>query len=542
MTNLAARLTRPEVLALPSRPAAAETAGEVRLDRNEAPFAMTGAAAEINRFPPDQPAALLARFAAIAGVSPANALLARDIDDAIDLLTRVFCRPGEDAIAVSAPTARDFAFVAALQGARLVAAPLKALSDFEPESFRAKAAGAKLAFLASPTDVSGALIAADEILALCDMLPETLIIVDESYIEFSGAKSLAPEAARRENLVVLRSLSYAYGIAGARIGAIIANPDVIALLSKAAPFAALPSPAIAEAARALSPLQAPIIEQRVAAIIEERERLAVALASSPFIVKVYPSAANFLFLETKDSAALKQRLGARGIRVAWLGEIGPGALRLAIGGKTENNLVLDAFKVETQARSERRAEIARETRETKIAVAVDLDRAEPVRIDTGVGYFDHMLEQVARHGGFSLILSCDGDTHVDAHHTIEDCMLAFGSALREALGERRGVARFGAALPMDEAEAEALIDLSGRPCAVFEGAFEASLIGAYPTEMTSHAVRSLAESLRAAVHVKTRGENDHHKTEAGYKALGRALRQAIRIESDQVPSSKGMLA
>jgi histidinol-phosphate aminotransferase/imidazoleglycerol-phosphate dehydratase/histidinol-phosphatase len=152
-----------------------------------------------------------------------------------------------------------------------------------------------------------------------------------------------------------------------------------------------------------------------------------------------------------------------------------------------------------------------------------------------------MLDQVAAHGGFSLVLSCDGDLEIDAHHSVEDCAIALGTALREALGDKRGIGRFGFALPMDEAEAQVLIDLSGRPFSRFEGAFAASHIGDYPTEMTAHVFRSLAESMGAAIHVKVEGENDHHKTEACFKAFGRALRQAIRMEGDALPSTKGVL-
>jgi imidazoleglycerol phosphate dehydratase HisB len=150
---------------------------------------------------------------------------------------------------------------------------------------------------------------------------------------------------------------------------------------------------------------------------------------------------------------------------------------------------------------------------------------------------------VAAHGGFSLVLSCDGDLEIDAHHSIEDCAIALGSALSQALGERRGIGRFGFALPMDEAEAQVLIDLSGRPFSRFEGSFEATHIGAYPTEMTEHVFRSLADSMRSAIHVRVEGANDHHKTEACFKAFGRALRQAIRPEagSDALPSTKGVL-
>jgi histidinol dehydrogenase len=189
----------------------------------------------------------------------------------------------------------------------------------------------------------------------------------------------------------------------------------------------------------------------------------------------------------------------------------------------------------------RRAELVRQTKETKIAVTVDLDKQTPPNIATGVGFYDHMLAQVAQHGGFELSLSCQGDLEIDAHHTIEDCALAFGQALKQALGERRGIARFGFLLPMDETEAKVSIDLGGRPYLVFAGAFEAPLLGAYPTEMTEHVFRSLSQAMGASIHVAVEGDNDHHKTEACFKAFGRALRQAIAIESDTIASTKGVI-
>lgn len=190
----------------------------------------------------------------------------------------------------------------------------------------------------------------------------------------------------------------------------------------------------------------------------------------------------------------------------------------------------------------RRAEVLRETRETRVAVTVDLDRRTPPIIETGVGFYDHMLEQVAQHGGIALSLTCRGDLEIDAHHTIEDCALTFGQALKQALGERRGIARYGFVLPMDEAEAKVSLDLGGRPYLFFEGAFAQSNLGDYPTEMTEHVFRSLAQSMGAAIHVSVTGENDHHKTEACFKAFGRALRQAIAIESQDLPSTKGVIA
>jgi len=191
--------------------------------------------------------------------------------------------------------------------------------------------------------------------------------------------------------------------------------------------------------------------------------------------------------------------------------------------------------------TERKAVVNRKTKETDIRVAVNLDATAPVKIVTGIGFFDHMLEQIAKHGGFSLDLNCAGDLEIDEHHTVEDCALALGEALRVALGDKVGIARYGFVLPMDEAQVRVAIDLSGRAYGVFEGKFAREAVGGLPTELVPHFFKSLAESLKAAVHVTITGENTHHMIEACFKGTGRALRQAFRREGAELPSTKGVL-
>jgi imidazoleglycerol-phosphate dehydratase/histidinol-phosphatase len=220
---------------------------------------------------------------------------------------------------------------------------------------------------------------------------------------------------------------------------------------------------------------------------------------------------------------LATHLGVRGVRVRRHGnpdETWPAAVR---------------------ALTARRARIVRRTRETHIEVSVDLDSTSAIHVASGIGFFDHMLEQLAKHGGIALDLTCKGDLEIDEHHTVEDCGLALGEALRRALGSKVGIARYGFLLPMDEALAQVAIDLSGRAFAQFSGRFNREWVGGLPTELVPHFFRSLAESLGAAVHVSVTGENSHHMIEACFKGVGRALRQALRRESDELPSTKGAL-
>jgi imidazoleglycerol-phosphate dehydratase/histidinol-phosphatase len=152
-----------------------------------------------------------------------------------------------------------------------------------------------------------------------------------------------------------------------------------------------------------------------------------------------------------------------------------------------------------------------------------------------------MLEQIAKHGGFSLQVDCDGDLAIDEHHTVEDTAICIGAAIREALGDKRGVNRYGFLLPMDESEARVALDLSGRAYSSFDGDFRREKVGELPTELVPHFFRSLADSMAATLHIAVKGENAHHMVEACFKSVGRALRQAIRLEGSELPSTKGVL-
>ena len=197
--------------------------------------------------------------------------------------------------------------------------------------------------------------------------------------------------------------------------------------------------------------------------------------------------------------------------------------------------------VEKLCYSDRTATVERTTNETRIRAAVNLDTSGSATISTGIGFYDHMLEQITKHGGFSLDLSCDGDLDVDEHHTVEDTAICLGTALREALGNKYGVGRYGFLLPMDESEAKVALDLSGRAAFEFKGEFPRDNVGELSTEMVEHFFRSLAESLPAALHIEVTGRNTHHMIEACFKSVGRALRQAIARTGTELPSTKGTL-
>lgn len=457
---------------------------------------------------PATPSALAARMGEVYGVPADRVLPVRGVVHGLELLWRLAARDGG---AVRAPDAEPYRSLAAL--------------------YSVPPPGAEAAAVILPGGE-----APEVILETAARVAPALLAVDEGLAEFSDAPSAAALLERGPNLIVLRSLSVAYGLAGVRIGAALGRAETLARLASVLEPWALPEPSVRLAMQALDPSRVMETRARWAAVRRERERVAEALAPA---MAIRDGAGPTLTVRPPDPAAALAELARHGVAAARDGE----RLRLPVSARAEvNDRLLAAFGLAPAGlRRHRRGQAVRDTKETRIVCAVDLDASTPVAVRTGVGFFDHMLEQVAAHGGFSLSLSCEGDLHTDPHHTVEDSAIALGQALKQALGDRRGIARYGFVLPMDEAEAKVSVDLSGRPYPVFEGTFATAFLGDYRTELTAHVFRSLAEALGAAIHVSVTGQDDHHKTEACFKALGRALRQAIRIEGEAVPSTKGVL-
>ncbi|MEQ8370206.1 MAG: bifunctional histidinol-phosphatase/imidazoleglycerol-phosphate dehydratase [Alphaproteobacteria bacterium] len=256
------------------------------------------------------------------------------------------------------------------------------------------------------------------------------------------------------------------------------------------------------------------------------------LAAEP-AVSACTIAADGLLLTGRDGDTLARRLTAMGLVMARHGD----TFAAAVATAAEARRLARHMGLSAAGRS---AHVRRTTAETDVTVVVDLERSGGT-ITTGVAFYDHMLAQIARHGGFALDVSCVGDVAVDVHHSVEDVALALGEALRQALGDKRGLGRFGFELPMDETRAGVWIDLSGRPYCRFAGEIPGERVSDFPVEMTGHVFRSLADSLQAAIHVQVSGDNAHHMIESCFKALGRALRQALHVAGDTLPSTKGVL-
>lgn len=199
--------------------------------------------------------------------------------------------------------------------------------------------------------------------------------------------------------------------------------------------------------------------------------------------------------------------------------------------------VVDQLVIKT-----RRGQAFRKSKETAIQVELDLDSSsKDIDVSSGIGFFDHMLEQLAKHGGFAMSLQCKGDLHIDEHHTVEDCALTIGEALRNALGDKKGISRYGFLLPMDETQVQVSLDLCARPNFHFKGQFSRDQVGGLATEMVPHFFKSLSDTLGATLHIEMTGSNAHHQVEGIFKSVGRTLRQAIIREGNDLPSTKGLL-
>jgi histidinol-phosphate aminotransferase len=344
------RLARPDIVALESYSCPERAPEYARLHANELPWrsGADGAQAGLNRYPDPQPAELIAALAALYGVEPQTVLATRGTDEGIDLLVRAFCRAGEDAVLVCPPAFVMYAITARIQGAQVIEVPLRAAHGFalEPQALLARVTPqVKLVFLCSPNNPTGNQMARGALLEITDALAgRALVVIDEAYVEFASAPSLAAERASRSQLVLLRTLSKAHALAGARCGALLADPEIQTLLRKIiAPFP-LPQLTTETALRALAAEELRRTDARIAALRGERARLATALAQLPRVVRVWPSEANFLLLELRDAGEALARARAAKLLVRDARRYLAQALRITVGTPEENRRLLEAWR------------------------------------------------------------------------------------------------------------------------------------------------------------------------------------------------------
>jgi histidinol-phosphate/aromatic aminotransferase/cobyric acid decarboxylase-like protein/imidazoleglycerol phosphate dehydratase HisB len=460
------------------------------------PGAVAAALADVNEYDRGRYHELRAAIAEQHGVGIDQVVLGAGSDELIVACARTFAAGGTVAT-VPVRTYPMYRFAAGMAGARVV-------DD---------ASVADLVYVCRPNNPTGELVDVPEVAGQ--------LVIDEAYAEYAGVDELARVAA---GAIVLRTFSKAHSLAGARVGYAVCDARRAAVLASRLPPLSVAAPS---AALALASLRQP---PDVRPQVEERERLRVELGQLGLVA--LPSSTNFLFVPTDDPRKWHDALLHYGVVVRLYAD----AIRISVRDRDDDDLLLDAIRAMQSSAPvpERLVRERRVTAETRIEVRLRLRGEGRVHVATGAGLYDHLLEQLAFHGRLDLRLRGVGDLETGAHHTVEDTMLALGDAIDQALGDRRGIARFGESrIPMDEAAAHAIVDLSGRPYAK---------VAITPDPgMAAHALESLAQRARMTLHVEASGRNDHHTAEVAYKAVGRALAMAVARHGGEVNSTKGSL-
>lgn len=552
MTNSLLKRARPDIVEMKpyssARSLYKKQPSMIFLDANECTFEPFIGADNLSRYPDQQPQKLVDALCRLYDVSSRNIAIARGADEAIDCLIRAFCVPYQDNITICPPTFAMYEHSAKIQGIEVNIAPLT--SEFSLDTNRIKEESdqnTKLIFICSPNNPTGNLMENEDILTLCNMFQGTaLIVVDETYIEYAeDGASVLSQVENTPNLVVLRTLSKSYAAAGIRCGVAIAHNDITDLILKILPPYPVPQPVVEAVSKILTPDNLQRLSDERGELLNQKQRFIAKATALVAVETVYPSDANYVLIRVKDSQSLIEKCANSNIIIRDQSHQPDleNCIRISIGSEEEMNKLLFIMGGETlpEPPKQRVAFVNRITKETSISVKINLDEQSPITLKTGIGFYDHMLEQVAKHGGFSLALECDGDLEIDPHHTIEDCAITLGQALKEALGDKRGIGRYGFTVPMDEALAQAAIDLSSRFYLKFNGDFPENMVGDLPTDMIEHVFRSFAENLGATLQITVEGENTHHMVESCFKALGRVLRQAIQCDGNDLPSTKGAL-
>lgn len=466
--------------------------------------------ARLNEYPDGTYAELRAAAAAYCGVDPAQVVMGAGADELIALCASTYLGPGRSA-AITQPTYGLYRIVTELEGAVVVGGP----------------AGADLIWTCNPNNPTGELVDPAELAELARTHPDAAVVVDEAYFEFADTTCI-PLIAEQPNLIVLRTLSKAFGFASLRVGYAVAAPEVAVELELRRAPASVSGPAARIAAAALRDPRFDLTET-----IEERTRVRAALIAAGYDCP--ETHANFVFV--RGGEPLGEQLEAQGLVVRIFAE----GIRVTMRRPRENDVLLAALGAAAPPAPGRTAFVSRTSTETALRISLDLDGGGRVRVVTGVGFLDHLLTLCAFHAGFDLELVAAGDLDVDEHHTVEDVLAALGDAVAEALGAREGIGRYGSAVvPMDEAQATAAIDLVRRPHAEIALAFTGARVGGLALSLLPHALERFAMQGALTLHISSAGTDDHHVAEAAFKALGQALRAACARAGDGVRSTKGL--
>lgn len=507
----------------------------------------------LNRYPDPLQRQVKQHIGELRGVAPENIFLGVGSDECIDILYRTFCRPGVDNVVAIDPSYGMYSVCAAINDIEYRRVSLRDDFTLDTDALLAACdANTKVMWICSPNNPTGNAFPLDEIERLAQSFGG-ILAVDEAYVDFSDKGTAISLLDRYPRLVVMQTFSKAWASAAIRLGIGYACRDIIDIFNKVKyPY----NISILTQRQALAVLADKARIARTAReLVMLREDLAERLKDVDIVEKVYRSDANFILAKVKDADGVYRRLLEQGVVVRNRSKVHlcGGCLRLTVGTAAENDLLVAALKGEDVGRSMADAEtvavgrcgtVHRVTAETDVLVTVDVDGSGKTDISTGLGFFDHMLDQIGRHGGVDLTVKVKGDLNVDEHHTIEDTALALGEALAKALHDKRGLERYGFCLPMDECLATVAIDFGGRPCLVWEvEKFGREKIGDVPTEMFRHFFKSLTDTAKCNLYIEAKGENEHHRIEGIFKAFARSLKMAVRRDpfNFSLPSTKGSL-
>ena len=535
------QLIRPNILALdPYSTARDDYKGSlgIFMDANESPYDCA-----FNRYPDPRQKALKKKISSIKGVPVENIFLGNGSDEAIDLCYRIFCRPGVDSAVTIAPSYGMYKVCAQTNDVALEEVLLE--EDFSLDTGKVLSAcrrtGAKLLFVCSPNNPTSNAFPLEQIEEILSRL-DGIMVLDEAYVDFSSLGSALGLLSRYGNLIILQTLSKAWGMAGLRVGLAFSSKEIISYFDKVKyPY----NINVLAQRTALGALDRRVLDAHVREILSQRARLEKVLPTLPGVEKVFPSEGNFLLVRFTDPDKVYDELVDKGIIVRNRSRVAlcSGCLRITVGTPAENDALLEVLSGGEMPLG-RHVSLTRATSETRISLDLDLDKSSvQCHISTGLGFLDHMLMQIPHHGNISLNIDAAGDLEVDEHHTMEDVAILLGEALGKALGNKVGISRYGFALPMDESEATVLLDFGGRPVLEWDVVWDRERVGDVPTEMFHHFFYSLATSARCNLNIKATGHNDHHKAEAIFKAFARALGMAVSKTSFpySLPSSKGVL-
>lgn len=558
------------------------SANESTCPIEDLPACLADQAATVNRYPDHLP--LQNAIANWVGVDADRIVVTAGGDDAIERMMRTSICPDRPTVVCHTPSFVMFGIYAKNYDGSLSETVWQS-GDFPVDAFCDSIDDqTALVVLVTPNNPTGGTIDLATIERVADAARQRglMLLVDNAYIEFAD-EDFTPRLAQIDNIAIVRTFSKAWGLAGLRTGFLIApNAEYASQIRDAAgpyPVSAL---SLETARRALDE-NMPAMQRQVKRICQLRTALESLLDECR--ATTVPSGGNFLLANFEsaklDADAVWSSLGDRGIGVRKFpgSELLKNQLRITVPASATEyfmlaNALCESFGLDVEAAKtsllsldtmeaepvpsndlskasmppesqtgDRTATSNRTTKETAIDIKLNLDGTGQTEVATGIGFLDHMLTALAFHSGMDLKLVCDGDLHIDDHHTAEDCALALGTAIDDALGKRTGIARFGYAYaPLDEALARTVVDLSGRPWPEIHLGLTREMVGTWASENITHFFQSLAMTLRCSLHVDViRGGNDHHRAEAAFKSLAKALKQALARTDGAVPSTKGVL-